>query len=273
MITPALPIPPSLTRRLDGQPLLLLLDIDGTLAPIAPRPEDARIPDDTKLVLAELATLPGTHVVATSGRAACDARRLVGLEQVWIVGNHGVEVAAPGCEIVARPDVAAFVDRIAAAVVDCADIARDTPGLIVEDKRWSFSVHYRLADPRIVTALSVQMASVARAHGLQLTYGRKVFELRAPVDVDKGTAAIELAKRFGALTSAASIVCVGDDRTDEDAFRALRGRHADSVTVRVGEYAHGEQQETAAEFSLADSDRVREFLEVILARRTASVGH
>jgi trehalose-phosphatase len=270
MITPALPISQPLARRLDGSPLALLLDIDGTLAPIAARPEDARISGETTRVLAELAGLPGTHVVATSGRAAHDARRLVGLDTVWIVGNHGVETAAPGSEIVVRPDVAAFVDRIAAATADCQRIALDTPGLIVEDKHWSSSVHYRLADPRIVNALSMQMASVARAHGLQLTYGRKVFELRAPLDVDKGTAAIDLVQRFGVSGQSASIVCIGDDRTDEDAFRALRGQFRHTVTVRVGRQSHG-SHETAAEFELPDPESVREFLEAILARRSASV--
>ncbi|MEO7083911.1 MAG: trehalose-phosphatase, partial [Gemmatimonadaceae bacterium] len=77
---------PSLARRLDGQPLLLLLDIDGTLAPIASRPDEARLPAATQRVLAELAMLPGTYVVATSGRSARDARRLVGVDNVWIVG-------------------------------------------------------------------------------------------------------------------------------------------------------------------------------------------
>lgn len=271
MITPALPVSPSLGRRLDGRPLLLLLDIDGTLAPIAPRPEDARIPPATRRLLAELAGLPQTHVVATSGRAADDARRLVAVDNVWVVGNHGVEVAAPGEDIIARPDVAAFVDRVAAAAEQCDAIARDTPGVIVENKRWSLSVHYRLADPRVVTALSMQIATVARMHGLQLTYGRKVFEVRAPVDVDKGTAALDLAKRLGALVPDASIVCAGDDRTDEDAFRALRATRAQSVTVRVGGKSQGDQPETTAEFNLPDADGVREFLQAILDRRTASV--
>jgi trehalose-phosphatase len=271
MITPALPISPTLAERLNGHPLVLLLDIDGTLAPIAQRPEEANIPAETRRVLAELASLPRTHVVATSGRAACDARRLVGLSSVWIVGNHGVETAEPGEEIVARADVVAFADRVAAALDECQRIVRDTPGVIVEDKHWSLSVHYRLADSRIVTGLSVQIASVARALGLQLTYGRKVFELRAPVDVDKGTAALDLSRRFGALGPSASIVCAGDDRTDEDAFRALRGRRPHSVTIRVGDYPDGEQHETAAEFTLPDSEGMREFLEWILARRTVSV--
>lgn len=273
MTTPALPLSPSLVECLDGRPLVLFLDIDGTLAPIAARPEEACIPDSTRNILRDLTALSDTHVVATSGRAASDAGRLLGVESAWIVGNHGVEIAAPGEEIVARPDVVAFADRVAAAYAQCIAIGRDIPGVIVEDKRWSLSVHYRMADPRMVTALSIQIAAVARQHGLQLTYGRKVFELRAPVDVDKGTAALDVARRLGALGPGASLVCAGDDRTDEDAFRALRTTRARNATIRVGGAERGDQPETMAEFKLPDTDAVREFLEVTLERRTALIGH
>ena len=81
--------------RLAGRPLLLLLDVDGTLAPIAPHPTLAHVPDNTRRLIAALAATPGVTVVLVSGRAAPDAKRLVGVERVWTVGNHGAEIIAP----------------------------------------------------------------------------------------------------------------------------------------------------------------------------------
>ena len=84
-----------MAQRLAGSPLLLLLDVDGTLAPIAERPEYAVVPPATQRVLVELVALPDTHVAIVSGRSARDARRLVNVKDVWVLGNHGIEVARP----------------------------------------------------------------------------------------------------------------------------------------------------------------------------------
>src|SRR5205823_3532298 len=132
------------------------------------------------------------------------------------------------------PDIARFADQIAAALDRCTAIAEGMPGVIVEDKRWTLSVHYRLADPTIVSALSAHVAGIARQLGLHVTIGKEVLEIRPPVDVDKGTASLALAKSLGALDPNASIFCAGDDRTDEDAFRALRSAQENAVTVFVG---------------------------------------
>ncbi len=111
----------------------------------------------------------------------------------------------PHGEPVARPEVVSCQRNIASAVERCEAIAQHVAGVIVEDKRWSLSVHFRLADPAVVPTLSSQVAVVARELGLRLTYGRRVFELRPPVNVDKGTAALDLVrKRLGALAPGAA---------------------------------------------------------------------
>jgi trehalose-phosphatase len=102
---------------------MLLLDIDGTLSPIAPRPADAVLPPRTQRVLDELARSPGVQVVAISGRSAEDVRRLVALDDVWIIGNHGIEVMAPAAGAAVRPDVARFSEKIAAAASRIAQIS------------------------------------------------------------------------------------------------------------------------------------------------------
>src|SRR6185312_15335912 len=159
MPQPALPIPPTFAARLGGIPLLLLLDIDGTLSPIAPRPEQAMVPIETRRILQELTALDSVHVVFVTGRGANDGRRIAGVDAAWVIGNHGMEVARPGEAPHARPDVAPFEATIATAAERIAGLieGRNWPGVFVENKRLTLSVHYRLADPEIVPELTAEI--------------------------------------------------------------------------------------------------------------------
>ena len=264
MTTPALPVPRALSARLAGNPLILLLDIDGTLAPIAPRPELARVPDETRRILEELATTDGISVVFVTGRSAADGRRLAGVGAGWVIGNHGMEVAAPDAPAESRADVAPFRAQVARAVSELGRIvdARGWSGVLVEDKRLTLSVHYRLADDRDIAAITDEVTRVASELGLRVTYGKAVIELRPPIAVDKGTAAVELIDSLGAAGESSSILAAGDDRTDEDLFRVLRQEHPRAVTVRVGDHP-----ETEAEFWVSDTEAMRELLATVLASR------
>jgi trehalose-phosphatase len=262
MAIPALPVTAALARRLCGRPLVLVLDIDGTLSPIAPRPEYAEVPEPTREVLRDLAALPWAHVIVMTGREAEDARRLVGVDGTWIVGNHGFEIAEPNRRAVPSEHVEPFAQTIAKAVERCRAVALRDSGILVEDKRWTVSIHYRLAHPRIVPELAAQVETIARELGLRVTHGKEVLELRPPVNIDKGTASEDLASTLGALRSGASLVCAGDDRTDEDAFRALRAAQPVCVTVRVG--ADADQLDTLAEFRVSDTGEMRELLRAVL---------
>jgi trehalose 6-phosphate phosphatase len=262
---PALPMTASLARRLSGRPLLVLLDVDGTLSPIAERPEFAIVSPTTRRVVTELARSPDTHVALISGRSARDARRLVGVADVWVIGNHGIEVARPHSDPTVRADIARFEPQLAKAVEECNAIADVAPGVIVEDKHWTLSVHYRLADHSIVPAISAHVARVAEHLGLRITAGKEVLEIRPPVDINKGTAGVELARELHALDAGASIFCAGDDRTDEDTFVDLRIANASAVTVHVA--SSEAPPTTAAEFVVNNPDEVRTLLEIILEQR------
>jgi trehalose-phosphatase len=264
MTTPALPMSPALAGRLAGTPLVLLLDIDGTLSPIAPRPQDAAIAPATRETLAALAGLGDVHVVAISGRAAQDAARLVGLDSVWTVGNHGIEIAAPGEAPRVHADIARFAEQLAAASAEARAVVERTPGAILEDKRWTLSVHHRLVARDAVSALNAQITDIANVHRLALTHGKEVLELRPPVKIDKGTAALKLAVQLGAVAAGASLICGGDDRTDEDMFRALRAHESRWVTVHV---AGGSVHSTTAEFSVPDPEAMRTLLRMVLEQR------
>lgn len=266
---PAHPAPPSLLRRLLGRPLVFFLDVDGTLAPIALRPGAAMVPPETRHVVRELARLPHVHVAVVSGRAASDAAEKVALDEVWIIGNHGFELARPGAPPEPQSGAAMFVDRIAQAAARIDAFIAEFPGAFVEDKRWTISVHYRAADPAHAPELEARVSAVATEQGLRTTRGKAVIEVRPPVAVTKGTAVIALANRLGALTPDASVFVAGDDRTDEDAFVAMRSANPEFVTVRVAGADDPARVETAAEFSVADPEALRGLLETVLRERTS----
>jgi trehalose 6-phosphate phosphatase len=189
----------------------LLFDVDGTLAPIAPTPELARVPDETK---AELARLAGSYllVACISGRAGTEAARLVGVEGIRYVGNHGLELDERASEL--AEEIAAF---------------RDSVALPVEDKGLSLSYHYRLAEDEAAAREELEeIAERAAAAGLDPRWGRKVLEIRPPVAADKGTAVTALLRESQARRG----LYAGDDTTDLDAFAGLAAAGLESF-VRV----------------------------------------
>jgi trehalose-phosphatase len=241
--------------RLTGRPLLLMFDVDGTLAPLAPHPSLARVPDETRRLVAWMVTKPNVFVALVSGRAAHDARRLVGVERVWTIGNHGAELMAPNGDTEVDPDVASYAESIATAANALGPLLEPLRGVLLENKRWTLSVHFRMADEGILLPLRATVDGVVAQNGLRVTEGKKVLEIRPPVPIDKGTAVYRLARDLGALADGASLVFAGDDLTDEDAFRRLRAQHPKAVTIHVGD-----QADTAAEFVVPDPDDVLELL-------------
>ena len=191
----------------------LVFDVDGALAPIVARPELSAVPPATQAQLRRLADVY-LLVACVSGRAGEDARRLVGVEGIVYVGNHGLELDPRAEELAA--DVAGF---------------RDAVGLPVEDKRLSLTYHFReAADEAAALARLEEVAEQARAQGLEPRWGRKVLEIRPPVRADKGTAVRELLERAGAARG----LYAGDDTTDLDAFAGLAAaglEHAVRVAV------------------------------------------
>ena len=257
-------VPPQIEARLRGSPLIIMLDVDGTLAPIVSRPEDATVAQATRDVLDRLIALPDVHVILVSGRAANDAHGIVGVEGLWTVGNHGFEVVTPEGELETDPDLADQSAAIAQAARELEPIVSAVPGAKLENKRWTLSVHYRLVARDAVPSLRAEVERVALGLRLRMTDGKEIVEVRPVAQVDKGTAVVMLGERLHAFDDGASIVFAGDDRTDEDAFRALRARAPKAVTIRVDESG---EEETAAEIRLRDPAAVHDFLEWLAVRR------
>jgi len=256
--------------RLAHSPLLVALDIDGTLAPIAPTPAQAAVPPVTRRTLERLTRLPHVHVVFVTGRAATDGRQLVAVANSWTIGNHGVEVVDPAGALRVNAAAEAYAPVVARAVRLLRDRLAEYPGVLVEDKTWTLSVHVRLAEDAVVPNVERVVAAVARELGLRELQGKKIFELRPPIDIHKGIALLELAATLGVMRAdvmTGSLVYVGDDRTDEDAFRVLPPPPAHVLTVHVGSAELPDGQQTIAELLLADPAAVHEFLEWLAAMR------
>ena len=258
------PDPRTLGRRLAGVPLVVLLDVDGTLAPIAPRPEDAAVPAPTRDAVTALARARDVHVALVSGRGALDARTLVGVDGVWSIGNHGLETIDPAGSLTIDDRVAPWASALRSVREAAESAVASAPGAMVEDKGATLSIHYRLAEADVVPELERHVEAAATAAGLRVTRGRKVIEVRPPIAVDKGTAVLALARRLGATARTASIVFAGDDRTDEDAMDALRVWHSDAVTIHV---AGEEPRATRAEFRAGAPEVLAKWLAALAVMR------
>lgn len=266
--TPVPAVPPSeeLGRRLKRSPLLAALDIDGTLAPIASTPQGAAVPEETMRTLRGLTNLPDVWVALVTGRSAADGRRMVELPAAWIIGNHGMEWIEPNGALQVNEAARATAPRIAQAATMLHGRLHDIRGTIIEDKRWTLSVHFRLAAPTDRPIIEQALEDVARRLELRVTHGKQVYELRPQLDITKGTALLELARKLGVHDGRGALFYAGDDRTDEDAFRALRDLGVGAVTVHVGGDASA-GVETAAEFMVPDPAGLRELLEWLVVER------
>ncbi len=232
--------------------LALFLDFDGTLAPIAAHPRLARLDAGLRRILAELAARIPVAIV--SGRAAADVRRLVDLAEVYIAGSHGFEILGPGGLV--HDEGAAFAAELDAAEGDVVEAVADLPGVWVERKPYAIAVHFRDAPGAVAEAVEDRLRQVnGNRPALRMGAGKKVIELRPAKDWDKGRAVLWLLAEV--MGSAVRPVFLGDDTTDEDAFRRLGDR---GVGIVVGE----DRRPTHARYRLRDPGEVRAFLGALL---------
>jgi trehalose 6-phosphate phosphatase len=200
-----------------AKPSGIFVDIDGTLSPIVPAPEEANVLPICRRALAELAALLDL-VVILSGRQIDDARRMVGLDDLVYFGNHGLERwdKTRGYESWAEQ----YVSTMATTFASIEQRLAGLPGIRFENKKTVISVHYRLApDPAAARTEVLKAAEeLAGLEGLRLAEGKRVVELRPPVDADKGRTLERVVREH----SLRGVLCLGDDRTDVGAFRALR---------------------------------------------------
>ncbi len=208
-IEPLLPL-------LSLQPFAILSDIDGTLAPIVPNPEDARISPRARDAIRQLIG-QGVRIAFITGRTLDKARSMVDIPEAYFAANHGLHIATDGDNWTPE-EVRPYVEWARQVIHDAS--RRNLSGVTVEDKGPVVAFHYRRAnseeDARAAIRAAVA-ASEAAAH-FRVQDGRKVIELRPPLAIDKGTAVATLIRRIGAK----SVLAIGDDTTDLDMFRGVR---------------------------------------------------
>jgi trehalose 6-phosphate phosphatase len=237
--------------------LLLCLDYDGTLAPIADRPDEARPTSALLTLLSQLVQRPNLVVTIVSGRSLPDLRSLLPVQGLMFIGTHGCEVGTVDGKT--RLLIPGGVVSLAIARLhqEIAPTLINAPGLFLEDKRYALALHYRQAQPQDAWAIEEFLAAV-RAYQrkgitLEVIHGKKVIEVR-PVGSNKGKAVQFLLAGEHAQTLP---VYIGDDTTDEEAFLALSER---GITIVVAESPRA----SAAQYYLNDTAEVLRFLSTLV---------
>ena len=237
-------------RLTDKRPSVFL-DYDGTLTPIVARPDLAVLSDEMRAVLKGLAAR--CNVAVVSGRDLADVRKLVGLDDLVYAGSHGFDIAGPGGLRIQHEESAAFTAAVKRATEKLGPALAGIGGALVEPKRFAVAVHYRqVADDKVSEVEAVVDQVLESVPELQKTHGKKVFELRPRFDWDKGKAVLWLLSALKQTGPDILPFYIGDDLTDEDAFRALADR---GVTIFVGK-----PERTAARYVLEDTKQVGAFL-------------
>jgi len=243
-------------QLLSGRKPAVFLDYDGTLTPIVEDHTQAVLHEDMRAALARLAARCPVTIV--SGRDLERLRALVGLEGVWYAGSHGLEIAGPDGSGESLEKAAAFLEALDALERKLQERLAGIPGHAVERKRFSIAVHYR----RVASAAAGEVKAIldealSGQTRFRVGRGKKVYEIRPDIPWDKGRAVLWILQRLGLDKPEVLPVYVGDDLTDEDAFRALAGRGL-CVAVR-----HDETRPTAADYAVADTQEVKRLLELL----------
>lgn len=228
------------------------LDFDGTLAPLARRPDLVRLPRPTRRLLGRLARTPGLRLAVLSGRRLKDVASRTGVRNIFYSGNHGFEIRGPGLSW-RHPKARSGARGLKALAQEIRSRLAAFPGAFLEDKELTLCVHVREMDPRRNRALGSLLEGIlgARLRGMRLSRGKKSWEIGPRLRWDKGRALLKIARP---ARPGKRLLFVGDDRTDEAGFRTL-GRRAFTVKVGGGE--------TAARYRLKNPAAVRRLLEFL----------
>jgi trehalose-phosphatase len=250
-----------ISERLRDRPISIFLDYDGTLAPIKRNPHKAVISKETKKLLSKLSKQASCKLAIISGRTLKDVKRFVGLKDIAYVGNHGLEM--DNIDTKFREPISSKTQAIFDKIKDYfARKLSAIKGTRIEDKGLGISVHYRQVSPSGVRLLKNIFNEVTQSfienEQIRVNRGKKVLEVRPQAGWNKGEIVLWLlAQQQADLNGGIAIpVYVGDDVTDEDAFRMLRNK---GITVFVGK-----SKRSNALYYLRNIKEVKDFLKRLL---------
>lgn len=222
--------------RKEGRPAVVLLDYDGTLAPIAATPAQAKLPPATRRVLSRLANVPWLRLGLVSGRSLADLKQMVRLPNLIYAGNHGLELRGRGLSFT-HPRVRTIRPLMRRLARQLDQALEDVPGAWVERKGATLSVHWRAVSSRAARRRfhrAVSRATLASRlrRQVQVTQGKRVIEIRPAVNWNKGQIIRWLHDRLdGQGDRRGWLIYFGDDQTDEDAFDVVRRLKGASIVV------------------------------------------
>ncbi|XP_039285067.1 alpha,alpha-trehalose-phosphate synthase [UDP-forming] isoform X2 [Nilaparvata lugens] len=248
--------------------LALLLDYDGTLAPIAPHPDLAILPQETKHVLERLSNMPEVYISIISGRNVHNVKEMVGIDGLTYAGNHGLEILHPDGSRFMHPMPTEFEDKCS-ALLQALQEQVCKAGAWVENKGALLTFHYRETPIDVRPEMVAQARALIEAHGFRAGEAHCALEAKPPVQWNKGRASIYILRTAFGLdwSERIRIIYAGDDVTDEDAMEALKGMAA---TFRV---AQSSIVKTSAQRRLPSTDSVLTMLKWVerhFSKRAAS---
>ncbi|MFC2022987.1 trehalose-phosphatase [Chloroflexota bacterium] len=242
-------------NRLDERTLAIFLDYDGTLTPIVEDPKKATLSDKARMVIKRLAKYYLVAII--SGRDLEDVHKMVDIDDIAYAGSHGFDIIGPGGKYrdwhIGEP----FLPVLKRAEKELRTVLKDMRGARVERKRFAISAHYRQVESSSINTLEQRFDLVLSHHPeLRKTTGKKVFELRPNIEWDKGRALLHLLEVLNNDSGRVFPIYIGDDTTDEDAFRAITHR---GLAIAV----YNETYPTIAHYVLRDPHEVVDFLQEI----------
>lgn len=239
-------------ENLQNKKPAFFLDYDGTMTPIVPRPEDAKLTAETRQVLRDLSRL--CFVAIVSGRDRKDVKDLVAIDELVYSGSHGFDTTGPDFSMQHEGGKRLLPD-FDQAEKQLVENLSPVKGARVERKLFAIAVHYRaVADEEVEKVQALTDEIIKQYPGFKKAGGKKIIELKPAIDWDKGRAVKWLLENLGFDQNQVLPVYIGDDMTDEDAFRMLR--ETGGVGILVGD--HGES--TAAHYRLGHPVEVTQFL-------------
>ncbi|KAL7605578.1 hypothetical protein Lser_V15G19417 [Lactuca serriola] len=253
-----------ITNASKGKQIVMFLDYDGTLSPIVDDPDQAYMSDAMRTTVRKLAGCFPTAIV--SGRCRDKVYDFVKLAELYYAGSHGMDIKGPSKgskhkknppSVLCQP-ASEFLPMIDEVYGLLMEKTKSTPGAKVENNKFCLSVHFRCVDEKKWSELAAQVRSVLKDYPkLRLSQGRKVLEIRPTIKWDKGKALEFLLESLGyANCTDVFPIYIGDDRTDEDAFKVLRER-GQGFGILVSKIP----KDTNASYSLQEPSEVMDFLQ------------
>lgn len=237
--------------------ILLLCDFDGTLAPIVPHPSGAELPLDTRAALIDLAGRARYTVGVVSGRALGDLKNRVDIPGIILAGNYGLEIEAPWARTI-NPEAQQTKDVFDGLYTQLKHDLAAIPGIVLEHKGLSLSVHYRLVSPsdheRVKATVRRAMETTGSFRHAELSEGKLVVEITPALPWDKGKVIDFVLREHPAGIREALVIFLGDDHCDEAGFAAAH--KVDGISIHVGDGS----RPSHARFKLDSPSEVLQFL-------------